>query len=80
MGKEYDTMVVSFGRADGARVGDIWKIERPSHTRVVNGHTVTAPAKEIGFVMIIQVLDDVSMALVMESKQSIYLTDHLVHP
>ncbi|MDO4434973.1 MAG: LysM domain-containing protein [Cardiobacteriaceae bacterium] len=80
MGKEYDTMVVSFGRDNGARVGDIWKIVRQTPSRMVNGQVVTAPAKDIGYVMIIEVLDNVSMALVMESTQNIYLTDALVRP
>lgn len=80
MSKEYDTLVVSFGRDNGARVGDIWKIVRSTGTRMVNGKTVTAPPTEIGYVMITQVMDNVSMALVMEAKQNIRITDHLVQP
>ncbi|MFC0036457.1 LysM peptidoglycan-binding domain-containing protein, partial [Cardiobacterium valvarum] len=78
--KEFDTVITSFGRDNGAQVGDIWKIVREGPGRVMKGQPVQVPGKDIGYLMIIRVYDDVSIGFVLDSSQSIYETDTLVHP
>lgn len=80
MVKEFDTVITSFGRDNGAQVGDIWKIVRPGLPRVINGSPVQIPAKDLGYLMIIRVYNDFSMGFVLDSTQNIDLTDWLVRP
>ena len=78
--KEFDTVITSFGRDNGAQVGDIWKIVREGPGRVMKGQPVQVPGRDIGYLMIIRVYDDVSIGFVLDSTQNIYETDTLVHP
>lgn len=78
--KEFDSVVTSFGRDNGAQVGDIWKIVRPGAARVVNGQKLSTPEKELGYLMIYRVEDQVSFGFVLESSQNIYMSDALVRP
>lgn len=78
--KEYDPVVTSFGLDNGARVGDVWAIERPGQDRVINGQIVSVPGEQIGFLMIYKVYDQVSLAVILDSSRPIAATDYLVHP
>lgn len=78
--REFDTLITSFGRDNGAEVGDIWKISRLAPHRVINGQTVDVPPKDLGYLMIIRVYDDVSIGFVLDSTQNILMTDALVRP
>ncbi|MDO4642384.1 MAG: LysM peptidoglycan-binding domain-containing protein [Cardiobacteriaceae bacterium] len=78
--KEFDTVITSFGKDNGAEVGDIWKIVREGPGRIIKGQPVQIPGREIGYLMIIRVYDDVSIGFVLDSTQSIYETDSLVRP
>lgn len=78
--REFDTLITSFGRDNGAEVGDIWKISRLAPHRVIGGQVVDVPPKEVGHLMIIRVYDDVSIGFVLDSTQNILKTDALVRP
>lgn len=78
--KEFDTVVTSFGRDNGAQRGDIWKIVRPGPSRVIDGKPVQIPAMDLGYLMIIKVYDTYSLGFVLDSTQNIDLTDWLVRP
>ena len=78
--REFDTLITSFGRDNGAQVGDIWKISRFAPHRSINGQVVDVPPKEVGYLMIIRVYDDVSIGFVLDSSQNILMTDALVRP
>ena len=78
--KEFDTVVTSFGRDNGAQTGDIWKIVRPGPSRVIDGKPVQIPAKDLGYLMIIRVYDTHSLGFVLDSTQNIDITDWLVRP
>lgn len=78
--REFDTLITSFGRNDGAEVGDIWKIARMAPMRVIQGQTIDIPPREVGSLMIIRVYDDVSIGFVLDSTQNILETDALVRP
>lgn len=78
--KEFDTLITSFGRNDGAQVGDIWKIARLAPMRTIQGQAIDVPPREVGHLMIIQVHDDVSVGFVLDSTQNILETDALVRP
>ncbi len=78
--KEFDTIITSFGRNDGAQVGDVWKIVRHGEDRVINGQKVNGVEKEVGYAMIFRVEDNASLAIVLESSQEIRVSDALVRP
>ncbi|PIE82645.1 MAG: peptidoglycan-binding protein LysM [Cardiobacteriales bacterium] len=78
--KEFDTLVTSFGADNGAQPGDVWKIARPGPVRTVNGKILQTPYKDVGYLMIYRVYQDVSLAFVLDSSQEIYETDHLIRP
>ena len=78
--KEFDTVITSFGRDNGAEVGDIWKIVREGPARQMKGQPVQVPGRQVGYLMIIRVYDDVSIGFVLDSSESIYETDSLVRP
>lgn len=78
--KEFDTIITSFGADNNARPGDVWKIARSGPTRVINGQVLQTPDKDIGYLMIYRVYNDVSLAFVLDSSQEIYETDYLVRP
>lgn len=78
--KEYDTVVTSFGRDNNAQVGDVWKIVRQGDVRKIRGQEVKIPDKDVGFLMIYRVFDDVSYGFVLDSTETIYPTDRLVRP
>lgn len=78
--REFDTLITSFGRDNGAQVGDIWKISRLAPHRAINGQVVDVPPKEVGHLMIIRVYDDVSIGFVLDSTQNILVSDALVRP
>ena len=78
--REFDTLITSFGRDNGVQVGDIWKISRFAPHRSINGQVVDVPPKEVGYLMIIRVYDDVSIGFVLDSSQNILMTDVLVRP
>lgn len=77
---EFSSVVTSFGRDNGARVGDIWKIERPGKLRMIQGKPIAVPGNTVGYLMIYKVYDNVSLGLVLDSSQPIDKTDYLVHP
>ena len=78
--KEFDTVITSFGRDNGAEVGDIWKIVREGPARQMKGQPIQVPGRQVGYLMIIRVYDDVSIGFVLDSNESIYETDSLVRP
>lgn len=78
--REYDSLIVSFGKKDGAQVGDIWKIVRLNPARSVGGVMVEVPPKELGYLMITGVHDEASIGFVLETSENVYFTDHLVRP
>lgn len=78
--KEFDTVVTSFGKDNGAEVGDVWKIVRPGALRNLDGASVKLPPKELGYLMIIRVYDQYSLGFVLDSTQNIDVNDWLVRP
>ena len=61
-------------------MGDIWKIVREGPARQMKGQPVQVPGRQVGYLMIIRVYDDVSIGFVLDSSESIYETDSLVRP
>lgn len=78
--KEFDTVVTSFGRDNGAQVGDVWKITRKAEPRVLGKDIVRAGDRDIGYLMVYRVYDNVSLAFVLESSEQILPNDALVRP
>lgn len=78
--KEFDTIITSLGKDNGAQVGDIWKIVRQGGMKKINSQDLSVPDREVGYLMIIGVEDTFSYGFVLESKQNIYLNDALVRP
>ena len=46
----------------------------------MKGQPVQVPGRQVGYLMIIRVYDDVSIGFVLDSSESIYETDSLVRP
>lgn len=79
--REFDSLIVSFGKNTGAKVGDIWKIVRPREARKLGkNNAAQLPDLELGYLMITEVYNDASVGFVLEGKQDIRLTDLLVSP
>lgn len=78
--KEFDTVVTSFGKDNGAKIGDVWKIVRPGAVRNLNGESIKLPSRMLGYLMIIRVYEHYSLGFVLDSTQNIDVNDWLVRP
>ncbi|MDE0918781.1 MAG: LysM domain-containing protein [Arenicellales bacterium] len=77
-----DTVMLSLGKRDWLREGDVLEIWRPgqSVTDPTTGKLVTTPGEPVGYVMAYRVYDKFSHGLILECRQPAQMYDYVRRP
>ena len=77
-----DTVMLSLGKRDRLREGDVLEIWRPGQlvTDPTTGKLVTTPGEPIGYVMAYRVYDKFSHGLILECRQPAQIYDYVRRP